>query len=386
MAFGDILGVGTNPGTSGSSPTVTLTTTGAGKIVVIATINSASVNSISGGGLTWSRIGRSDTGAFTNKIEAWRADAASALTGAVITLNLNAGAEYATIIAFCIEGCVTGTSDTEGLSEGATAPRSVTTTSANTIVVGGFRFGGTSDPSAGSGFTERGSTGGYTLAETKLLTAAATTSVTTSNDADSNGGVAWAFIKAGGGHVIAVGVASETDTAQAITRRKLKAIGAASEIDSAQAIAGKKLKSVTQASEVDAAQAIARKKLIVVIQASETDTAIGIDRPGAKVVSVTVAFEIDSAQTVLAKKVKAIGAASETDAAQTISRAKLKAIAQALEVDSSLIINWAPKKRAVGAAVETDSALTVSVIQGGVLIANAPPQVLRMGRITGRNW
>jgi hypothetical protein len=122
----------------------------------------------------------------------------------------------------------------------------------------------------------------------------------------------------GGAHVVSVGQASETDTAQAITRRKTVTVGQATETDTAQPITRVKSKLLGQPSETDTSQPMVFATSQAVVQATETD----------------------SAQPITRRKTKTIGQASETDTAQPVS------------------VN--PKRRLIGQASEADTAQTIS--------------------------
>ena len=76
----------------------------------------------------------------------------------------------------------------------------------------------------------------------------------------------------GTGSVVAIGQASETDLAQALTRIKIKTIGQVSETDLAQGLTRLKQRAVAQVTETDLAQAVTRlkRKAALVRKASGT--------------------------------------------------------------------------------------------------------------------
>jgi hypothetical protein len=82
------------------------------------------------------------------------------------------------------------------------------------------------------------------------------------------------------GNTLTLNQVTETDLAQAIAKRKIKAVGQVSETDTAQAIAKRKIKAVGQVSETDTSQVIAKGKIKAVSQVSETDLAQAITRGG----------------------------------------------------------------------------------------------------------
>lgn len=155
------------------------------------------------------------------------------------------------------------------------------------------------------------------------------------------------------GQSIAVAQASETDTAQAVGKAKVKAVGQAVETDSSLAISARKAKLISQATETDTAQAVARSKSKSVAQSTEIDTAQPVARSKAK--TFAQAFETDSAISVTRLKSRALGVASETDTAQVIAKAKVKAIGQATEVETALAITRV-KRQTLQQATETENA------------------------------
>lgn len=133
------------------------------------------------------------------------------------------------------------------------------------------------------------------------------------------------YAASSGPKIVAVAQATETDTAQAITRVKRKTLGQPSETDAAQPITRVKRKTLGQPSETDTAQIIQVKPRVR--QVTETDTA----QPLSKL------------------KVKAVGQATGTNTAQPITGAKIKAIGQASQVEIAQPIT--PALAALGEAV-----------------------------------
>lgn len=111
------------------------------------------------------------------------------------------------------------------------------------------------------------------------------------------------------------------------------------------------------ATETDTAQTLAVVKALGITQAAETDTALVISPSTAIVVPVGVAVETDTAQAVSAGKLRSIAQATETDAASVLGSSKVKLVSQALEADTALTIS--PNtviSVPLGAATETDGA------------------------------
>jgi hypothetical protein len=162
-----------------------------------------------------------------------------------------------------------------------------------------------------------------------------------------------------------VNLATETDLAQAVTRRKTLAIGQASETDAAQPVVATKRKALGQTSETDLAQAVAHEKARALGQATETDLAQAVAVVSSNVVAVGQASETDLAQPVGRLKAKVLGQATETDSAQTVTPIAgtiVIGIGQATETDAAQAVLWAPKIRIIGQAAEADSALAVTPI------------------------
>jgi ACT domain-containing protein len=153
-----------------------------------------------------------------------------------------------------------------------------------------------------------------------------------------------------------IGQVTETDLAQALSKRKTKAVAQASETDLAQALTRQRLRAIAQVSEADTAQAMARQKLQAIAQVTETDLAQPVSR---LVTTITVQIgqvtETDAAQTMTRLKAKAIAQVTETDTAQAMSRRKQKAIGQVSETDLAQAMSRR-KQKTIAQATETDTA------------------------------
>lgn len=165
--------------------------------------------------------------------------------------------------------------------------------------------------------------------------------------------------------------ALETDTSQALGRAKTKLVTLASETDTAQAVGKSKTKAIILATETDAArllipsprrvletdsaQALGKAKTRLIGIASETDAARTVTTPP----KVNRVQETDTAQALTRLKSRAITLAAETDASQTITRSKRKAITLATEADASQALTRA-KSKVVAVATETDAAQTIT--------------------------
>lgn len=153
----------------------------------------------------------------------------------------------------------------------------------------------------------------------------------------------------GSGTTVAVGLASETDSALSVTvvNPRSYAVGLVSETDSALALTVAKTVSVSLASETDSALTITPQIggdiTVPVGLASEINAALGI--------------------TAINPRSYAVGQASETDTALSVSVFNGVVIGQAVETDSALAIT-PYKVVSVGVSSETDTALSLSVIGG----------------------
>lgn len=187
-----------------ASTTVTLSTSNAGDVIVaFITINLANVASISSANTTgWTarKVQGTGTGSF---IEEWRGVAASALSSEVITLSFGVGVGFTTIDVFGISGADTTTiydSNAALPDGGTTGNRSITTTNANDILIAGYRFGSTANPTQGTGWTK---ISGADFQLTEYLIVSATQSGTAAaigtGSGDQNAGIADAIIQASAG-------------------------------------------------------------------------------------------------------------------------------------------------------------------------------------------
>lgn len=164
---------------------------------------------------------------------------------------------------------------------------------------------------------------------------------------------------AGGGVSQPITPATETDTAQALGKQKLKAIGTAVESDTAQALTAAKAQAISQALETDTAITFAAAKQKAISPALEADTALPLSTLGEIAQAISAALEADAALPIGKAKIKAIGTAAETDTALPLAFGNVKYIQPALEADQAISLGR-QKIKAIGTAVETDSALSLS--------------------------
>ena len=157
-----------------------------------------------------------------------------------------------------------------------------------------------------------------------------------------------------------VGQVVETDTAQAITAKKIRAVGQVTETDTAQAIteASGLTATVSTATETDTAQAISAHKYLILGAVTETNTARAIGP--VHVQAVGRVAETNTSQAVSVKKTLLVGQVTETDAARGITGAKVRAVGQVTETDTARNLT-SQKLLAVGQVVETDAARALAV-------------------------
>jgi hypothetical protein len=205
MASLDGTPVGIYADTSGPAsfvtPTLTCSLSGNVICVVATPYGGNSITSITGGGVTFSRRVRIPTSG--DQLDFWTGYASGVFNSA-ITINMSAsGATIFTCHAFAFNGPPSSSYfDTNaGLPVTSNAspadPLSISTTAANTIILGMYRSVTNGDCSAGSGFTTiLGPTGlGYQLTEYKIVTAVQSSlSVPMVTAGDSNAGIADALI------------------------------------------------------------------------------------------------------------------------------------------------------------------------------------------------
>lgn len=204
--------------TSGlSASTGTLACANAGNIICVDVLAnlSASISSITGGGVTFSQ--RAVAGSGTSLIYRWTGYS-SGIFNAAITVNFSPASTFASVHAYGVSGAPSSSYfDPNGAlpDVGNGDPRSVTTSNAIDIILAAFRMGSTPDPTAGNidGVAATqilGASGsGYLLTQYRNVSATITGgSVTIGTGAgDSNGGIADAIIAAAaaGGFIPIIG-------------------------------------------------------------------------------------------------------------------------------------------------------------------------------------
>jgi len=166
--------------------------------------------------------------------------------------------------------------------------------------------------------------------------------------------------------VISTDVATETDSEQSITMKKLVSTGYGAETDSAQApsvgiVSGAHYVTMGLSTETDSAQSLSKVKVVSHSYSSETDSAQSLSK--VKVVSHSYPSEADSAQSLSKVKVVSHSYSSETDSSQRLNYFRACYTGRADETDLGLACSWikivdyAPSK---AVSPETDLAFSLS--------------------------
>lgn len=197
-------GTGFSHGDSGCNPCnisggATLTTSGAGVVYVVVVSNGQAPTSATGCSLTFTqRAQKSDASGF---ITTFRAVSSTALSGCVVAVNFSSAPSFFTGVDFGISGADTSTIFDSNGSVPATcgaAHCSISTNNANDFIIGTYKFGATSSPTQGAGFTLIDG-GGFTLVEYKIVSATQSglDIPIGTGDADETAGIADAVMQAG---------------------------------------------------------------------------------------------------------------------------------------------------------------------------------------------
>lgn len=152
------------------------------------------------------------------------------------------------------------------------------------------------------------------------------------------GTVTVAFLTTASGHNVSVGIASETDAAQALTANKAKALTNAAETDTAVALTGLKRLALGIASVTNSALSITALKSLALGISSETDAAQAITRSG-NYIPVTTASETDTALTIPSLKSAIVTTSTETDTALAFSITKSQTLGIATETDTAVALS-----------------------------------------------
>lgn len=199
IAFEGTAQTNSNPA---SSRTVTLTSTGTNRRFLIhALCNGGPVTSVTSANLTFTRWGRSDNAATS--VELWYADAASALTSEVITVNQTSSA-YITVCGTCaygdggalIEFDTDGSNPTVGT---ANTSGTISTATANTRIIGLYRSGASATTTPAATWTGIDSNQFIMVEHKDFTSTQSSLSVPVMTNTSTNGWVIYAIKEASGG-------------------------------------------------------------------------------------------------------------------------------------------------------------------------------------------
>jgi hypothetical protein len=125
-------------GTADPTTIANFSTSGAGKVLVAATVNGGNISSITSASLTFSLRATADTGGA--QLEWWEADSAGAITNETISIDFAAAVSFVTAVVFGV-GTVTDFDTDASLPDVGTtdADATVSTDATDTMVFGIFR-------------------------------------------------------------------------------------------------------------------------------------------------------------------------------------------------------------------------------------------------------
>jgi hypothetical protein len=146
---------------------------------------------------------------------------------------------------------------------------------------------------------------------------------------------------AAGPHLLALGMATETDTAGTIGALKTKA--------------------VATATATEAALAFTRSRSRLAGVAAETDLAVALVKQKARLLG--VGLEIDAAPAVTRVRLRLLGTAAETDALVAFTRRKTRTLGLAAETDTTFALGRR-KMRLLSIATDLEVALALAVLGG----------------------
>jgi len=245
---------------------------------------------------------------------------------------------------------------------------SITTTVADTLIVGACSeddnnglstWACATDPTTLSERADFGSSGGADtnagIATGTKTTAGATGAFSLAISAARDSSAFLMAVKAPSGGSVAVGQATETDTANAITPSHNVAVAQAESTETAQAITPSHSVAVTQATSTETAGVITPSIVVHVEQAVETDTAGTISAGSPVVVAVGQAIETSTAQAITPSHLVTVTQASEQDTGQAVTPSHLVSVGQAVETSTADTIT-ASHIVTVGQAQELDTA------------------------------
>jgi hypothetical protein len=280
---------------SNTSPKTLNVSVTAGDIMVVnaASEGPPTILGVSGGGLVYT-LQQSYVGtASTPNAYLWTATASTTTTVTVSIANTGSTQQWGFEV-YVFRNAAVGASN-KSQATGTTASASLTTTAANSAIVL-MMADWNAVAIAGRTWATINSitpTSGNTLEKVATATGNYTIFSAYWNDAGAAGaktpGITAASMKpslvtieikgTSSTTTVNLGTASETDTANPLTRRKSRTTGFASEVDAAQPITRRKSRTLSVAAEVDTANPVARRKSRTLGTAAEVDSAFPLVIP-----------------------------------------------------------------------------------------------------------
>ena len=177
-----------------------------------------------------------------------------------------------------------------------------------------------------------------------------------------------------------LGLAQESNTAFMVDVAKLSSLGFAVEADTALAVAASKQSPLGLAQSSDAALDITTLRVAALGVAGESDAALPITVDGSQVVPLGVALAADTALATNTTKNIALGVATEAATAFSITATRVFALGVAIESDAALALSTA-KQVAVGLALESNVGLAL-LVGGGLTYRTCMAITGSHGKIT----
>ena len=159
---------------------------------------------------------------------------------------------------------------------------------------------------------------------------------------------------------VLIGMATQTDTAQALTRLKTSGIGLTTETDIARTLVTSTVVSASRAAETDVALTLSSLKSAAIGLTTETDSALLL--ASVKSADIGRATETDSGFSLSSTKSYVAGLTTETDSALSLTSAKTAAFGTATESSQAFTLS-VTKLVGVGISTETDTARTFSSLK-----------------------
>ncbi len=193
---------------------------------------------------------------------------------------------------------------------------------------------------------------------------------------------------ASSGVTVAIGQATETDSALGMTALRAEAIGLCTETDAAQTLAALRTAALAQASEADSAFGVTYARALSIGVAQSTDSglafsyglssSLGIstesdsafEMTARRAIAVDIALESDASQAMTVRRIVLVGMGTEADSAFSVTHARSAAIGQATETDSSQAV-LVLRVPLLGLALETDTAFSFTAPSNGTLLIGA---------------